>query len=94
MKLTVASLIGRADVSYDDACDYDVSDSGALDILDQEGRPVATWACGSWAGVSRNLENGEECAPAIRDYFSSVYVSPRVLGEMNRYVGALVGARD
>jgi hypothetical protein len=92
MKLIVVSLIDRTYVSYDDVFDYKVTEDGKLDILDRQYRTIATWARGSWAGVSRNPEDGEDWLPASKDDISSIYVRPPVLGEINQYLSCLVGS--
>jgi hypothetical protein len=89
MKLVIESLIGREDVSYDDVSGYEVSDSGELDIRDQEDRTIATWARGSWALVNRDFEDDEDWVTFSEDDISSIYVSPPVLEEIKQYVRGL-----
>jgi myosin-crossreactive antigen len=43
MKLSDASLVGRANVSYNDTSDYEATHKGALNLL-EKGRSTATWA--------------------------------------------------
>ena len=43
MKLCDASLIGRADVRFNDTSGYEATHRGALNIL-EKARPTSTWA--------------------------------------------------
>jgi hypothetical protein len=44
MKPVVASLTGRADVSFDEGSDYIVSHKNGRNMLYQEGRPAPSWS--------------------------------------------------
>jgi hypothetical protein len=50
MKLSDAFLIGLANVSDNDTSDYEATHRGALNVL-EKGRPMATWARVSRAGL-------------------------------------------